>query len=549
VEDALMKAAIYARYSTDMQNPASIKDQIRTCEEHVTAADGTTVQVYTDAAISGSSIKTRPGLQALIADAGLGKFDTVVAEALDRLSRDQEDIAGIYKRLQYADIQLTTLSEGDVSELHIGLKGTMNALFLKDLAQKTRRGLRGRVEQGLSGGGNSFGYGVVRRLLADGTVATGERVVEPAEADIVQRIFAEYIAGCSARKIAAGLNQDHLRSPRGGQWNASTIHGSRQRRNGILNNEMYVGRLVWNRQRFVKNPDTGKRQSRLNPVEEWVITEVPDLRIIDQDIWEQAQVLKSRYASHAGNKRQTKKRLLTGLVRCGCCGGNMTIARKDRYYCAARREKGTCKAAFGIAAAEVENRVLDGLRDILVGNEVLVEEFTTELKAELARLKNRTTSDEGALRKDLAEVERGIGRCVDFIMSGDGAPDSVRERLTKLENRKSILQAQLARSAVSPVVSFHPNYADFYRKKVGELAGLLSNEATRDDAMTAIRSLVDRIEVRAGTKRGVTDVTLVGTLATILALRTNENARSSDATGGTFLLVAGVGFEPTTFRL
>jgi DNA invertase Pin-like site-specific DNA recombinase len=243
-----MKAAIYARYSTDMQNPASIEDQIRTCEEHVTAADGTTVQVYTDAAISGSSIKTRPGLQALIADAGLGRFDTVVAEALDRLSRDQEDIAGIYNRLQYADIQLTILSEGDVSELHIGLKGTMNALFLKDSAQKTRRGLRGRVEQGLSGGGNSFGYRVVRRLLADGTVATGERVVEPAEASIIQRIFTEYIAGRSARKIAAGLNQDQLRSPRGGEWNASTIHGSRQRRNGILNNEMYVGRLVWNRQ-------------------------------------------------------------------------------------------------------------------------------------------------------------------------------------------------------------------------------------------------------------------------------------------------------------
>jgi hypothetical protein len=185
------------------------------------------------------------------------------------------------------------------------------------------------------------------------------------------------------------------------------------------------------------------------------------LRIIDQDIWEQAQVLKSRYASHAGNKRQTKKRLLTGLVRCGCCGGNMTIARKDRYYCAARREKGTCKAAFGIAAAEVENRVLGGLREILVGNEGLVEEFTTELKAELARLKKRTTSDQGAIRNDLAEVERGIGRCVDFIMSGDGTSGSVRERLTKLEDQKSILQAQLARSAVTPIVSFHPNYADF----------------------------------------------------------------------------------------
>ena len=181
----------------------------------------------------------------------------------------------------------------------------------------------------------------------------------------------------------------------------------------------------------------------------------------------------------------------------------MTIARKDRYYCAARREKGTCKAAFGIAAAEVENRVLDGLRDILVGNEGLVKEFTTELKAELARLKKRTTSDQGAIRNDLAEVERGIGRCVDFIMSGDGTSGSVRERLTKLEDQKSILQAQLARSAVTPIVSFHPNYADFYRKKVGELAGLLSNEATHDEAMMAIRSLVDRIEVRAGAKRGL----------------------------------------------
>ena len=122
-------------------------------------------------------------------------------------------------------------------------------------------------------------------------------------------------------------------------------------------------------------------------------------------------------------------------------------------------------------------------------------------------------------------------------MSGDGAPVSVRERLTTLEDRKSTLQAQIARNPVSPVVRFHPNYADLYRKKVGELAGLLSDEATRDDAMTAIRSLVDRIEVRAGTKRGETEVTLVGTLAGILALGTNKNAAPEG--GGTFLLVAG----------
>src|SRR6056297_4086589 len=381
-----MRAAIYARYSSDMQSEASIEDQVRLCRE-IAGADGFSIaEVFSDAAISGGFLKNRPGMLDLLERARSGEFEVVIAEALDRISRDQEDIAAIFKRLNHAGVRIVTLAEGEISELHIGLKGTMNALFLKDLAQKTRRGLRGRVEQGLSGGGNSYGYRVVRRLLADGSAATGEREIEPAEAEVVSRIFSEYVEGRSARKIAAGLNSDRIPSPRGGEWNASTIHGSRQRRNGILNNEMYVGRLVWNRQRFVKDPDTGKRQSRLNPSDDWITTDVPDLRIIDDETWLKAQTLKARYASHAGNKRQTKKRLLTGLIKCGCCGGNMTIARKDRYYCAARREKGTCEAAFGIAAAEVECRVLDGLRDILVGNEALIEEFTTELKAELARL-------------------------------------------------------------------------------------------------------------------------------------------------------------------
>ena len=542
-----MKAAIYARYSTDLQNPASIEDQVRSCRERILAEGGTVVEVYSDAAVSGGSMSARPGLRALLEDARLGQFNVVMSEALDRLSRDQEDIAGIYKRLTHADVDLITLSEGTVSELHIGLKGTMNALFLKDLAQKTRRGLRGRVEQGLSGGGNSYGYRVVRRLLADGSAATGEREIEPEQAEVVSRIFSEYVDGRSARKIAAGLNRDGISSPRGGEWNASTIHGSRQRRNGILNNEMYVGRLVWNRQRFVKDPDSGKRQSRLNPPEEWITTDVPDLRIIDDDTWHKAQTLKSRYSSQAGNKRQTKKRLLTGLLKCGCCGGNMTIARKNRYYCAARREKGTCDAAFGIAAANVETRVLDGLRNILVGNDDLVEEFTRELKAELKRLKKERQSGQPNLAKELADVEGGIGRLISFITSGDGAPGSVREELAKLEDRKAHITAQQKKETVSPVVDFHPNYADLCRRKVSELGRLLGSDDSREEAMAAIRGLIDRIEVRAGAKRGETEVTLVGALAGILALGTNNNAAPEG--GGTFLLVAGVGFEPTTFRL
>ena len=91
----------------------------------------------------------------MIADALAGRFSIVLTEALDRLSRDQEDIAGLYKRMSFAGVKIVTISEGEISALHVGLKGTMDALFLKDLADKTRRGLRGRVEQGRSAGGNS----------------------------------------------------------------------------------------------------------------------------------------------------------------------------------------------------------------------------------------------------------------------------------------------------------------------------------------------------------------------------------------------------------
>ncbi len=102
--------------------------------------------------MSGASA-LRPGYQALLECVRQGECEVIVTEALDRLSRDQEDIASFYKRCSFAGVRIVTLAEGEINELHVGLKGTMNALFLKDLAAKTRRGLRGRVEAGKSGGG------------------------------------------------------------------------------------------------------------------------------------------------------------------------------------------------------------------------------------------------------------------------------------------------------------------------------------------------------------------------------------------------------------
>jgi DNA invertase Pin-like site-specific DNA recombinase len=157
------KVALYARYSTDNQSVVSIEDQFRICREHAGREGWQVVDTYHDAAISGASVILRPGVQSLLQDAQRGKFDIVLAEALDRVSRDQADVATLFKHLHFSSVQIVTLAEGEISELHVGLKGTMNALFLKDLAAKTHRGLRGRVEKGKAGGGLCYGYDVVKR--------------------------------------------------------------------------------------------------------------------------------------------------------------------------------------------------------------------------------------------------------------------------------------------------------------------------------------------------------------------------------------------------
>jgi site-specific DNA recombinase len=123
----MTRVALYARYSSDNQRDASIEDQLRICREKAECEKWTIVSTYKDAGISGASMILRPGIQTLLQDAQRQQFDIVLAEALDRISRDQADVATLFKHLRFAGVPIITLAEGEISELHVGLKGTMNA--------------------------------------------------------------------------------------------------------------------------------------------------------------------------------------------------------------------------------------------------------------------------------------------------------------------------------------------------------------------------------------------------------------------------------------
>jgi len=211
----MTRAAIYARYSSDLQKESSIEDQIAICIKRTEAEGWELVNTFSDSASSGTTMD-RPGLSELMQAAKHGDVDVVVAESLDRLSRDQEDIAGLYKRLTAWQVEVITLSEGLISELQVGLKGTMNALFLKDLGAKALRGQLGKARAGLAAGGIPYGYRAVKEIGPDGEIIRGKRQIVDEEAAIVRRIFEEYSAGRSAVAIAKGLNTGCIPSPRGG---------------------------------------------------------------------------------------------------------------------------------------------------------------------------------------------------------------------------------------------------------------------------------------------------------------------------------------------
>jgi site-specific DNA recombinase len=153
-----------------------------------------------------------------------------------------------------------------------------------EAVEECRRGLEGRVREGRSGGGICYGYDIAQEHDARGKFIHGSRKINDTEAATVLRIFTEFSNGKSPRRIALDLNKEGIDGPQGAGWGASTINGNAARGTGILNNELYIGRLVWNRLQYVKDPRTGKRVSRLNDRTKHVVQEAPDLRIVPQNL-------------------------------------------------------------------------------------------------------------------------------------------------------------------------------------------------------------------------------------------------------------------------
>lgn len=328
-----LRCAIYARFSSDRQSPSSITDQIRKCREYA-AQQGWTVldsHVYSDEAAAATEME-RSGLQGLLAAAtanSVRRFDCILIDDSSRLTRRLADALNLFERLTFAGIRVVAVSQGvdtvsPQADLLIGVHGLIDAVYWRELATKTHRGMQGRALEGLATGGRCFGY---RSTTAENGTVRLER--EPAEAETVRRIFELYRSGQSLKRIAWKLNADGVKSPQpqkgrlSRSWCTSSVRT-------ILKNERYLGRLVWNKTRKLRVPGTGRRVYRPRPESEWVRKDAPHLRIVPDGLWAAVQHrfdlvrrLWQRKDARSGLAvgQQRHVYLFSGFLKCGECGG------------------------------------------------------------------------------------------------------------------------------------------------------------------------------------------------------------------------------------
>ncbi len=513
-----MRTVIYARYSSHLQNPRSVDDQLNACRARADREGWSVTGEYHDQAISGAAGTggdQRPGLAALLERVEAGGIDQVLTESTDRIARHQGDAFAVRERINFAGARLFTLIDGEVDDITGTIKGLFDAKMRTDLAHRVRRGHVGAIAQGRAANGVAFGYRRVIRIDDRGEPVRGLREIDPDRAQIVLRIYREYAAGKSALAIAKGLNADGIPGPRGGIWRASSLIGHRAIGFGVLCNPVYAGTLSYGRSRSVTDPRTRERRNR--PGAGGIATgAAPHLRIIDDALWHDVQDQIARRSTPHGERQRRPRHILSGLGECGVCGGRLIITRKGWWGCN-RADSGACANRRLIASAEYERRVLDELKDQMLAPDV-VSAYLREYTREHTRQVQAVTRDGDRLRRRLAEAERKVRRLVDAVAAGGSDFAEIRELLTAARDERDRLTKEIAGLDALPVLTLHPGLAGQYARAIDDLAASLADEATRIEAVPRLRKLIARIIATPSPRKRGVDLKIIRHIDEVLTL-------------------------------
>lgn len=436
-----MIAAVYARKSTDQNGVAdeekSVARQVERARAYALKKGWTVLSryVFADDGISGAEFERRPGLMALMASLKpRPPFQVLIMSNVDRLGREQIETTYLLKQIIVAGVRVFDYMEdrervldSPTDKLLLSVTTYAAEMERHQARQRTRDALLSKALRGYVTGGAVFGYRNVE-VLGDGAKRQHVvREIDPAQAEIVRRIFTLAAEGSGFKRIAAHLNQEGVPSPRPRRtgrprsWTSSSIRG-------VLLNPLYRGQVVWGRIR--KRDSWGLKKCLHRPESEWVKLDAEHLRIVSDELWHATagRIASTRMArGHDAGRgtggrpiRATESRyLLTGFAQCELCGGGMVVGTQDIkrrgrravYVCGYHRERGNAVCTNRLVApVEIADRaVLAAVEHDVMRVEVV--ETALEEALDLLRLSGTDIADRRrALQVELADLEQEIAR-------------------------------------------------------------------------------------------------------------------------------------------
>ncbi|MEO2679718.1 recombinase family protein, partial [Clostridium butyricum] len=420
------------------QREESIAAQIRAAKEFAEREGYEIVATYADKAKSGTSAK-RPEFLRMIKDAESEKFDYVVVHKLDRFSRDKYDSAIFKRKLKQCGVRLISVTENlDGSPESLILESVIEGMaeyYSKNLARETMKGLKENAYKAEHTGGKPpLGYDVNSEK---------KYILNPKEAESVQLIFKMTIEGYSRGEIIKELNERGFKTKLGTVFRPNSIHS-------ILTNEKYTGIYVYNK---IASKDTfGKRNGHAIKDENEIIRVEGGMpQIVSKDDFQKVQeILKMRKQKPGANKAK-ENYLLTGIIKCGCCGrpyqGNRRV-RKDKplyvsYRCSLRKKSvtGECDNKE-IRKEYVEEYVLSELERKIFNDEAI--KYLTKGINDNIRSQELVDGDKKViLLKEGNEIESQIINIVNAISQGF-VQEEFKEKLEELKKRKAEIEFKLS---------------------------------------------------------------------------------------------------------
>jgi DNA invertase Pin-like site-specific DNA recombinase len=412
-------------------------------------------------------------------------FQKILVDDTSRVARDTREALNVFSLVTFHGIHVCYVSQGidtshEAAEEMITIHGLVDSMYIRNLARETHRGIEGQVLKGYSGGGRRYGYR--SEPVFNGKVdiygmpeADGYKLkINAEEAETVVRIFKLFSEeGYSAKKIVNVLNEEikssgNPKPPVGQYWSVSSLLGSARTGRGILNNEIYIGRYFWNRLKSLRNPESGKKKYVFKDKTKWVLVFKPELQIVDNELWGKVQA-RRKHVQERTKGRYTKGKilystnLLSGLLKCNECGGNMVIVSGGqfaRYGCSNNWNKGSsvCSCDIKIKKKELEDTVIQELGLDFKSSEAL--SYITDKVISLIsdkQTKNSPKWQGEALYDQFKTVEKEINNFIRAIKAGI-ITETVKEKLIESEKKKCELEAKLSQISNSkcpaiPIIS------------------------------------------------------------------------------------------------